>query len=279
MSAGTLTPDFAGDTLEYTVPGLHYGHRRITVTATAGADATVSYEDGAGNALVDASTTTAGFQADLAVGQNTIKVKLTEDGASQTYTLALTRADKTVLSSVRTDWITGDRKLVFNWTDSGLCESPDKYYAYLRFGSSYGSYPEMSVAATERSLATVAIATLRSNRGEIWCGARSSGRKVGEVSSGDNALFHTHTWTEEPHLTGLTVSDGALTPTFVSATLKYAASVDGATGRITVAATPSSGATISWRDGGRATTWPTPTTTRPASRSTWPRARTSSGSG
>ncbi len=253
VSAGTLTPDFAGDTLDYTVPGLHYGHSRITVTATADADATVSYEDGAGAALVDADADTAGFQADLAVGENTIKVKVTEGDASQTYTLALTRADKTVLSSVRSDWVSSDATMVFNWTDSGLCESPDKYYVYFFFdttGSSLMQTPEMSVAATERSMTTGPWTSLPAKRAEIWCGARTSGRKVGEITNSGSGILNRSPIirTEEPHLTGLTVSDAALTPTFVSATLKYAASVDGATGRITVAATPSSGATVSWRD-------------------------------
>ncbi len=92
VSAGTLTPGFAGGTLAYTVPGVPYGNNRITVTATADADATVSYEDGAGNTLSDVDADTAGDQFDLAVGENTIKVKLTKGSASQTYTLTLTRA-------------------------------------------------------------------------------------------------------------------------------------------------------------------------------------------
>ena len=96
VSAGTLTPAFAGGTLEYAVPGLAYGNNRITVTATADADATVAYEDGAGNALADVDATTAGDQFDLAVGENTIRVRVTEGGLSQTYTLVLTRGKPVV---------------------------------------------------------------------------------------------------------------------------------------------------------------------------------------
>ena len=256
VSAGTLTPDFAGGTLDYTVPGLHYGHRRITITATAGADATVAYEDGAGAALVDAASGTDGFQADLAVGRNTIKVKVTEGGASQTYTLVLTRADKTVLSSIKTvnaDGNTyGGGLFTASWTDSGLCESPGRYYIYG--DHFFGVLGQASVAVDERSVGLrfmVGGLYYMVESVEVWCGARTSGRRIGEVTApGANSyLFNTHTWTEEPHLTGLTVSDGTLDPTFVSATLEYSASVDGATGRITVGATPSSGATVSWRDG------------------------------
>ncbi len=92
VSAGTVTPVFAGGTLAYTVPDVPYGNNRITVTATADTDATVSYEDGAGNTLSDVDSTTTGDQFDLTVGENTIKVKLTRGSASQTYTLTLTRA-------------------------------------------------------------------------------------------------------------------------------------------------------------------------------------------
>ena len=69
-----------------------YGNNRITVTATAGADVTVSFEDGAGNALRDVDSDTAGDQSTLAVGENTIKVKVAKGSLSQTYTLTLTRA-------------------------------------------------------------------------------------------------------------------------------------------------------------------------------------------
>ncbi len=96
VSAGTLMPGFAGGTLDYAVPGLAYGHNRITVTAAADADATVSYEDGSGNTLSDADANTAGDQFDLAVGENTIKVKVARGDASQTYTLTLTRAKPVV---------------------------------------------------------------------------------------------------------------------------------------------------------------------------------------
>ena len=53
---------------------------------------TVAFEDGAGNALSDVDSDTAGDQFDLAVGENTIEVKVTRGSLSRTYTLTLTRA-------------------------------------------------------------------------------------------------------------------------------------------------------------------------------------------
>ena len=93
VSSGTLTPAFDGDTLAYTVPGVPTSVSRITVTATAESNATVSYLDGSDAPLADADPAADGQQVDLAEGENVIKIKVTKDGtASQTYTLTVTRA-------------------------------------------------------------------------------------------------------------------------------------------------------------------------------------------
>ncbi len=99
ISPGTLTPAFGISTREYTVPDVPSDVSRITITATAETGATVAYEDGSGYlsygesaALVDADSNTAGFQADLAAGENPIAIKVTEGDASETYTVTVTRA-------------------------------------------------------------------------------------------------------------------------------------------------------------------------------------------
>ena len=91
VSPGTLTPDFSSGTTEYTVPDVPHSGSRITITATAGTGATVSYEDGSGDTLTDVDSTTDGDQFDLAVGENVIKVKVTKGSLSRTYTLAVSR--------------------------------------------------------------------------------------------------------------------------------------------------------------------------------------------
>ncbi len=163
VSAGTLTPTFAGGTLEYAVPGLAYGHNRITVTATADADATVSYEDGAGAALSDVDAATAGDQFDLAVGENTIKVRVTEGGLSQTYTLTLTRTAPAVSVSAAAGTAGEGDALTFTVTRTpaagdaltltvNVAESGDLVPA-----ASEGAYP-VTIAANATA-ATMTVAT------------------------------------------------------------------------------------------------------------------------
>ena len=70
---------------------------QITIEGTANNldGATVAYLDGSDQELTDADTQKEGFQVDLAVGDNTIQVKVTAaDGTTtRTYTLAITRAE------------------------------------------------------------------------------------------------------------------------------------------------------------------------------------------
>ncbi len=94
LSTGTLEPAFHRVTTSYaaSVPG---AVTSITVTATASdaANARVEFLDGDEMTLADADENAAGQQVDLAVGENTIRIKVTaEDGlTTRTYTLAVTR--------------------------------------------------------------------------------------------------------------------------------------------------------------------------------------------
>ena len=66
----------------------------ITVEPTSDHNATFAYLNASETALTDADTNTTGFQVALAVGANTVKVKVTaEDGsANDTYSVVVTRA-------------------------------------------------------------------------------------------------------------------------------------------------------------------------------------------
>ena len=66
----------------------------ITVEPTSDHNATFAYLNDSDTALTDADTNTTGFQVALAVGANTVKVKVTaEDGsANETYSVVVTRA-------------------------------------------------------------------------------------------------------------------------------------------------------------------------------------------
>ena len=91
-----LSPSFSPSTTSYTssAPSLV---DRITIEGAANNldGATVAHLDGSDQELTDADTQKEGFQVDLAVGDNTIQVKVTAaDGTTtRTYTLAITRAE------------------------------------------------------------------------------------------------------------------------------------------------------------------------------------------
>ena len=90
----TLTPAFASDTTSYAV-SVGYAVDEVTVKPSKSDDnATVEYLDASDNALADADATERGQQAALAVGENTIKVKVTAEDrpTTQTYTVTVTRA-------------------------------------------------------------------------------------------------------------------------------------------------------------------------------------------
>ncbi len=93
----TLTPAFASDTTSYAV-SVGYAVDEVTVKPSKSDDnATVEYLDASDNALADADATERGQQAALAVGENTIKVKVTAEDrpTTQTYTVTVTRASDT----------------------------------------------------------------------------------------------------------------------------------------------------------------------------------------
>ena len=92
-----LSPTFATTTTTYAASVANVV-ARITVAPTVNdTNATVAYLDAGDSALTDADTVAEGFQVDLAVGANTIKVKVTaEDGmTTDTYTVTVTRAEVT----------------------------------------------------------------------------------------------------------------------------------------------------------------------------------------
>ena len=92
VSNVTLSPAGAQTPLDFTA-SVTAGVTRVTVTVTAPDGTDTEILDAADMAVTDADAHTAGFQVDVAVGANTIKVKASGTGLSaQTYTVTLTRA-------------------------------------------------------------------------------------------------------------------------------------------------------------------------------------------
>ena len=96
-TAITLSPSFVSGTTTYTAPVVN-SVDEITITPTVNdttTPATYEIQNNAGTALTDADTAT-GFQVDLSVGANIIKVEVTaEDNSTETYTVTVTRAAET----------------------------------------------------------------------------------------------------------------------------------------------------------------------------------------
>ena len=94
VSAGTLVPAFAVTSTNYTV-AVENTVSLITVTATRrNVNASIAYLDAADQTLADADANTAGYQVNLNVGGNTIKLKVTSSDGTEvrTYTVVVSRA-------------------------------------------------------------------------------------------------------------------------------------------------------------------------------------------
>ena len=99
LEAVDLSPAFDPGMEMYSV-SVSEDYTQVTfMPAVNHADATVAYFDGVDMALEDASTGTSGHQVNIAVGPNTVKVKVTApDGTTEkTYTVTVTR-DRPTLS-------------------------------------------------------------------------------------------------------------------------------------------------------------------------------------
>ena len=107
LSDGALSPGFSSDVITYTA-SVGNSVSRITPTeTTSDANASVAYLDVDGNALTDAGAED-GYQVDLDVGENVIKVQVTaEDGATKTYTVTVTRGGQTNTPAMGKPSITG----------------------------------------------------------------------------------------------------------------------------------------------------------------------------
>ncbi len=97
VSAGTLSPTFSGDDVEYTVPDVPYSTRTLTITATAGPGIDGPYfYDVSWKPLEDLDEMTPGHQISLAVGETTVNVSVYKGDPYRDYTLVITRSKPTV---------------------------------------------------------------------------------------------------------------------------------------------------------------------------------------
>ena len=114
-----LTPVFASAQTDYSA-SVSNAVARITIVPTPGdANARVEFLNASDMALEDADDGVADFQADLAVGANTVRVKVTaENGvAVQTYTLSIRRALAAPDQVMRIRVLPGPEALIVLWDE------------------------------------------------------------------------------------------------------------------------------------------------------------------
>ena len=188
----TLTPTFAPGTTTYTAPVVN-SVDEITITPTVNdttTPATYEIQNNAGTALTDADTAT-GFQVDLSVGANIIKVEVTaEDTSTETYTVTVTRA----AAATPTVSISADKT-------SAVFKQEGITYTLTRTGATTAALP-VSVTLTQTK--NFLLATALSKTVTIPAGQTT---KTFNVAGSSFQLFAAGTAVEGGTLTA-TVQDG-----------------------------------------------------------------------
>ena len=92
-SGATLSPTFDAATTTYSATVANAVTQGTITVTTSESTATLEYLDGSDNTLTDADTMTAGFQRNLSVGSNIVKVKVTAPNGmtTKTYTVNVLR--------------------------------------------------------------------------------------------------------------------------------------------------------------------------------------------
>ena len=142
-SAIDLNETFAAATKSYTA-GVANSIDEITVEPASDNNATFAYLNASDTALTDTDTNKAGFQAALAEGANTIKVKVTAEAGdphTDTYTVVVTRAAMTIPPPSGTALVSN---LVQTSGGIGSLNSYDQAQAFTT-GDNFGGYALTSV--------------------------------------------------------------------------------------------------------------------------------------
>ena len=259
LSNGTLSPNFSREHTDYTATVGNTGPQIITVTpVTNHAGATVAYLDADDVPLADADTASADtFEVDLTVGANVVKVKVTaENGtATKTYTVTVTRqasndatlsglylGDGTLspgFSPTRTDYTATVGNTVVRVTVTPVTNHAGATVAYL-------DADDMPLADAD---------TASADTFEVDLTVGDTVVKV-KVTAENGTAMKTYTVTvtrqgsNDATLSGLSLSNGTLSPMFSSTQPDYTATV-GNTGPQIITVTPvtnHAGATVAYLD-------------------------------
>ena len=255
LSDGTLDPVFASGVTSYAATVAN-GVSSITVTPTGSdANATLAYLDGADAELADADDNTAGQQADLSVGENTVKVKVTAENtvAMRTYTIVVTRnrlpeittsspvsvaENQTAVATLAATDADGDD---ISWSTNGGADE-NKFDLTAEGVLTFASAPDYeapSDADTDNEYVVVVRAGDGTGSTELTLTVK--------VTDTDDAP------SDDAALSALSLSVGTLSPAFAPGVTGYTAPVTNGVSSITVTPTTSdSNATVAYLDGGDA---------------------------
>ena len=237
-----LTPLFASAQTDYSA-SVSNAVARITVVPTStDTNARVEFLDANDMALEDADGGVADFQADLAVGANTVKVKVTaENGvAMTTHTLSIRRAPAAPGQVTGVTAMSAVESLAVSWT---AVSEAGGYKVQWKSGDEAfegGGAREHVIGAGSTTAYTIPALTAGTEYTVRVIATRTGaedGMPSAEVTGTPRAL------SANAALSGLRVTDAdgmaiALTPLFASAQTDYSASVSNAVARITVVPTP-----------------------------------------
>ena len=212
-SAINVNETFATGTKSYTADVLN-AVTTITVKPRSDHNATFAYLNASDTVLTDANLNTTGFQAALAVGANTIKVKVTaEDGnTTDTYTVVVTRRTVTTTPAVPpevtvpNDWSliptglgAGDKfRLIFLSSTKTNATSYDiaDYNTFIQGRAAAGHTDIQTYSSGFRAVGCTADSDARDNTGTTGGGVAIhwlNGNKVAD----NNGDFYDSNWDDE----------------------------------------------------------------------------------
>ena len=261
VSDGTLDPEFASATEDYTASVIHSVDELTLTPTVTEATATVAYLNASNAAITDADGTAEGHQVALTVGSNTIKVKVTAGNGTteKTYTVTVTRgtaaADATLSGLTLSP---GTLAPEFASTTEGYTASVANAVSRLTVTPT-ASQSGATVSYLDGENATLSDADGATAGHQVDLTVGENTIKVG-VTATDGTTTKTYTVTvtrassTDATLSGLTVSAGTLDPEFASATEGYTASVIHSVDELTLTPTATEAtATVAYLDGENAT--------------------------
>ena len=235
-------------------------------------DATFTYQwitnDGADDTDISAATDST-YTLLAANDGKTIKVRVsfTDDAANEESLTSEATAEVAAagppayITVVVTEDTSDPNNIVSNftvtWSDAGDCSTNYNAYLHIRPGTrpgheTPGSILHLGSAASEEAQITKGLSDIQGNieglEVKLYCGTDGPGRLVSRVGisyvRADSGVLRPRpgTYSSEPKLIALSVSQGTLTPTFNSYTYRYPVpDVANADTRITITATPKTG--------------------------------------